>query len=140
MASGEELFEVRQARQILHVDDWCNECGNCTTFCVHQGKPHLEKPRLFLSEADFEQEKDNAFFIEKETIRRRERGTESRLTRGRRGWTFENDELVVRLSRDFQVRGATLKRPFEGVRSLREAAEMALVLDGVSRSAPFLLV
>ncbi|MCX6096464.1 MAG: FAD-dependent oxidoreductase, partial [Candidatus Bipolaricaulota bacterium] len=140
VVSGEEPFEVRQARQILHVDDWCNECGNCTTFCVHQGKPHLEKPRLFLSEAHFALEKDNAFFIEKETIRRRERGTESRLARGRRGWTFENDELVVRLSRDFQVRGATLKRPFEGLRSLREAAEMALVLDGVSRSAPFLLV
>jgi len=34
---GSEAFEVRQGRQIVHIDDLCNECGNCTTFCVHQG-------------------------------------------------------------------------------------------------------
>ncbi|MFH1609897.1 MAG: putative selenate reductase subunit YgfK, partial [Candidatus Bipolaricaulota bacterium] len=53
---GEEAFEVRQPRQIVHVDDLCNECGNCATFCVHQGKPYLDKPRLFLREEDFRKE------------------------------------------------------------------------------------
>jgi len=36
------------AAQILHVDDFCNECDNCQTFCVHHGKPYVDKPRLFL--------------------------------------------------------------------------------------------
>ena len=59
-----EPFRVVQTRQILHVDDYCNECDDCQTFCVHHGKPYTEKPRLFLREADFLLEQDNAFFIE----------------------------------------------------------------------------
>ena len=30
-------------RQILHVDDFCNECDDCQTFCVHQGKPYTRQ-------------------------------------------------------------------------------------------------
>ncbi len=82
--AGQEAFEIRQARQIVHVDDFCNECGNCATFCVHQGKPYADKPRLFLQRADFQLEDDNAFYIEGNTIWRREAGQESRLTAGQR--------------------------------------------------------
>ena len=32
---AQERFAVTQARQILHIEDFCNECGNCATFCVH---------------------------------------------------------------------------------------------------------
>ncbi|TEU01760.1 MAG: FAD-dependent oxidoreductase, partial [Dehalococcoidia bacterium] len=69
VVTGEEAFGVEQARQIIHVSDFCNECGNCATFCVHQGKPYLDKPRLFLKRSDFEQEADNAFYVEGSTIR-----------------------------------------------------------------------
>jgi len=61
--TGQEVFRIEQARQIIHVDDFCNECGNCETFCVHQGKPYLEKPRLFLRAGDFMLEEDNAFHL-----------------------------------------------------------------------------
>ena len=54
---GEEAFEFAQVRQIVHVDDFCNECGNCATFCVHQGKPYADKPRLFLETRDFRLER-----------------------------------------------------------------------------------
>ncbi len=53
---GQEAFQVKQTRQIVHLYDLCNECGNCATFCVHQGKPYQDKPRLFLQESDFRQE------------------------------------------------------------------------------------
>ena len=51
--SGHGAFRVAQARQIVHVDDLCNACGNCETFCVHQGKPYRDKPRLFLTREGF---------------------------------------------------------------------------------------
>ena len=137
---GEEPFQVEQARQIIHLDDFCNECGNCATFCVHHGKPYLEKPRLFLQEADFELEDDNAFYIRGDTIRRREGGLESRLALENGTLTFENAEVRLHLSPDFEIQEMVLKQAFEGPFSLREAAEMALILQGVRTSLPFLTV
>jgi len=136
---GEEWFHARDSRQIIHLDDFCNECGNCATFCVHHGSPYLEKPRLFFEEKDFLLEKDNAFLIEGETIRRREGGRESRLSASGGEILFENDKLRVRLSPDYEVRGMELKKAFEGTFSLQEAVEMAIVLEGVKGSAAYLL-
>jgi putative selenate reductase len=138
--AGEEAFGVDQARQILHLDDFCNECGNCTTFCVHQGQPYLEKPRLFLRESDYLLEDSNAFLIEGDTIRRREGGQEARLTARDGALAFENAQVRLSLSSGFQIREMTLEEAFEGTLSLRGAAEMALILQGVRGSLPFLLV
>jgi len=136
---GEEAFTVTQARQIVHVDDLCNECGNCATFCVHQGKPYADKPRLFLNEADFLHEDDNAFFIMGNTVRRREGGQEASLTLGKGTFVFENDQVRASLSGDWKIEELELKDAFDGTRSLEEAAEMAVVLKGLADSLPFLL-
>jgi putative selenate reductase len=140
--TGQETFAVTQARQILHVDDFCNECGNCATFCVHQGKPYTEKPRLFLQRRGFELEDDNAFYAEgtamSATIYRRERGQESQLTIQDGALTFENVHIRASLSPEFDVQEMALKEAFVGTFSLKEAAEMALILKGVATSLPFL--
>jgi putative selenate reductase len=145
MVSGEEVFRLEQARQIIHMDDFCNECGNCETFCVHEGKPYLDKPRLFLRENDFEQEDDNAFYIERSakgwTIRRREGGKESHLSGedGSDEALFENDLLKIRLSlADFQIKAMELKKDFQGQFSLAGPVEMYVILKGLSTSLPFL--
>ncbi len=135
---AEEPFQVTQARQILHIDDFCNECGNCATFCVHQGRPYADKPRLFLQEADFRLEDDNAFYIEHTRIRRRAGGREASLTVQNRTLVFENEQVRLRLSPDFEVIEMTLKEKFEGMFSLKKAAEMGVILQGVSASLPFL--
>ncbi len=144
--TGEDAFRIEQARQIIHVDDFCNECGNCATFCVHDGRPYMDKPRLFLEESDFEQEDDNAFYVARSeggwAIRRREGGKESYLAV--EGDTdemdFENDLLRISLAPDFQIKSLELKEEFEGLFSLAEAAEMAVLLKGGTISLPFLLV
>ncbi|MDH7490657.1 MAG: putative selenate reductase subunit YgfK, partial [Anaerolineae bacterium] len=133
----EEVIEIAQARQIVHVDDFCNECGNCATFCVHQGKPYLDKPRLFLNEADFQREADNAFRIVGNTIRRREGGRESALTVDADGLVYEDAHVRVRLAPDMAAQRMELKQPFEGELSLASATEMAAVYRGVRESTPF---
>ena len=143
--TGEEVFQVEQPRQIIHVDDFCNECGNCETFCVHDGKPYLDKPRLFLREGDFELEEDNAFYVERGTkgwtIRRREGGKEARLSveNGGHEALFENDLLKIAISlTDFQIRAMEMKKDFQGEFSLAGAAEMYVILQGLSTSLSFL--
>ncbi len=50
MASAEGA--LKQMLQILHVDDLCNECGNCGFFCPFEGEPFSGKPTLFSGESD----------------------------------------------------------------------------------------
>jgi len=138
--AGEEVLAIEQTRQIVHVDDFCNECGNCATFCVHQGKPYTDKPRLFLQWDDFEQETDNAWFVDGDTVWRREGGEESRLSMGDGYLIYENNKVQIHLSADFEADEVLLKETFDGELSLREAAEMYVLLEGVAASAPFLLL
>ena len=139
VVAGTEVFEAAQGRQILNVNDFCNACGNCTTFCVHQGRPFHDKPRLFLNEPDFAAEEGNAYRIEGGALRRREGGHEARLSRADGHLVYETGEVRLRLTPGLVLLEATLKAPFAGVLSLRPAAEMAVVLEGVSSSLPHLL-
>jgi putative selenate reductase len=41
------LFEVKKAHQLANYQDFCNDCGNCDTFCPEDGGPYVEKPRFF---------------------------------------------------------------------------------------------
>ena len=40
-------FEVVERHQIATFRDFCNDCGNCDTFCPEEGGPYLEKPGFF---------------------------------------------------------------------------------------------
>jgi len=50
-----------QPHQILHIDGMCNECGNCATFCPHDGSPYLDKVTIFWSEDGFLESKNQGF-------------------------------------------------------------------------------
>ena len=62
-----KIWSVEQAFQIAVLTDFCNECGNCTTFCPTSGEPYRDKPRLYLDRVEFEAQQDNAFLIFRET-------------------------------------------------------------------------
>lgn len=58
-----EKFRVGQSFQVAVLTDFCNECGNCVTFCPTAGRPYKDKPRLYLQRSEFEAETDNAFML-----------------------------------------------------------------------------
>lgn len=47
------FFEIKQAYQVINIGDFCNECGNCTTFCPTKGSPFRDKPRFYLTLKSF---------------------------------------------------------------------------------------
>jgi ferredoxin len=87
-------FHADQAHQIAVLTDFCNECGNCVTFCPTSGEPYRDKPRLYLDRLDFEAQPDNAFML----IRNGKAGTPRYSTRrsGERG----SDTVARRLRLD----------------------------------------
>ncbi len=60
--------------QIVHLDAFCNECGNCATFCPHQGSPYRDKLTLFSLEQDFLSSTNSGFFVNGDQVQVRENG------------------------------------------------------------------
>jgi len=75
-----DLFE--NPFQIVHLDAFCNECGNCGTFCPHQGSPYKDKLTLFSLERDFETSTNSGFLVQGEKVTVRENGNLSVLSIG----------------------------------------------------------
>ena len=47
-------FEITSEFQIACYADFCNECGNCDTFCPEYGGPYIEKPSFYGSMESFD--------------------------------------------------------------------------------------
>ncbi|MDY0290308.1 MAG: putative selenate reductase subunit YgfK [Sphaerochaeta sp.] len=54
--------------QILHLDAYCNECGNCETFCPYDGGPYRKKFTLFSRNDDFLNSENSGFYVEDDEI------------------------------------------------------------------------
>ena len=140
---GHEVFALAQARQILHVADFCNACGNCATFCVHNGRPYADKPRLFLRRADFEAEADNALAFDGVSIWSRQGGQTARLTPCDGGIELDLVQARVTMSQSasggaWHMQAVVLKRPFEGTLALTQAGPMLVLLRALSGPLAFL--
>lgn len=66
--------------QILHLDAYCNECGNCASFCPHDGGPYLRKFTLFSRMDDFENSTNSGFYSENDEVTIR---VEGKIVKGR---------------------------------------------------------
>lgn len=53
----------RYEAQIVHLDAFCNECGNCATFCPWEGRPYKDKLTVFENEEDFRDSTNPGFFL-----------------------------------------------------------------------------
>ncbi len=61
LSGTDTKFELTQTPQILHIADWCNQCGNCNTFCPSSGAPYMEKPHLHLTKESFKNGSEGYF-------------------------------------------------------------------------------
>ena len=131
-------FVLAQGRQTAVVADWCNQCGNCTTFCPTAGVPWQDKPRLAASRAFFELDRD-IYLIERagadRCIRSRRKDREETLTRHRDQYRYETPEARVLLdAATFAVSSVEfLDETIEAI-GLRHAAEMCVLLEAFGDS------
>ena len=78
--------------QVIHLDAFCNECGNCGYFCPHRGLPYKDKLTLFNLACDFKTSTNCGFWVEGNVVNLRLDGQEKRLTAGPDG-TISTDEI-----------------------------------------------
>lgn len=127
-------FEIKQKQQILNIADFCNECGNCTTFCPTAGEPYKDKPHVYLTKESYA-DNNEGYFLEKlntEYVLSYKNGMQSySLSETENNYLFFSDALEVCFNKeDFSLTDITLKDKTEQTISLQKAAEMRFILDG----------
>ena len=95
-------FEITEEMQIACYADFCNECGNCDTFCPEYGGPYIKKPSFFGTRQSWERAAPrDGFFVNqsngRRTITGRIRARTYRLSDSGNGEHREYDDGVVRV-------------------------------------------
>jgi len=93
---GHEPFQILQQRQVLNIGDFCNECGNCTSFCPTSGRPFADKPTFYLTETSFSQVSDGLFFEGQRLLRKSHDKVET-LQKLDSTWTYESNDWQISL-------------------------------------------
>jgi putative selenate reductase len=55
--------------QIVHIDAYCNECGNCANYCPYIGKPYRNKFTVFSSLAEYNASESNGIIKNQDEIK-----------------------------------------------------------------------
>ncbi len=129
----ERHLKIQQKYQVLNVADFCNECGNCTTFCPTKGSPFSDKPRFCLTEKSFNQT-ENGFYFQNEsdtvTLLHRSGEAVSKLSKTAQAYLFSNNEVTISFDKTgFQITRVELHLENTNEVVLQKAAEMKVLLD-----------
>ncbi|MCK5156224.1 MAG: putative selenate reductase subunit YgfK [Spirochaetales bacterium] len=54
--------------QIIHLDAYCNECGNCAAFCPWNGKPYKDKITIFNTRENMMDSTNPGFLLTGDTL------------------------------------------------------------------------
>ena len=137
VADKPQRFAVVQASQTAVLTDFCNECGNCATFCPTAGRPYQDKPRLYVAKSEFEAQADNAFRITgvgaARKIAGRFGGATHELAPQGAGYVYRAPGLAVKLDAALKPQGEPEVSAAEGATlGLVPAAILATLLRGIA--------
>lgn len=145
-------YRVSQPFQILNIVDFCNECGNCTTFCPTSGAPYKDKPKIFLKEDDFNDYEieynakcyfikvNNEEIIIKGKINNEEQH-ELKMNKDTEVLEYKNSRIKLQLDgKTFDIKEKKLLMDCEkGTEfSLIQCADMYTIIKGICESMQFL--
>ena len=124
----ESNFSIIQKNQILTIGDFCNECGNCNTFCPTNGAPYKTKPIFYLKEESFDNESVGYYFKDGILKFKNRNGIES-LHINESYFVYRSELVEVRFSKDF-LSLIDIKFLSDSVReiNLHQAAEMCFLI------------
>jgi putative selenate reductase len=131
---NDRIFEIRQKYQILNIANFCNECGNCNTFCPTMSAPFREKPRVYLTASAFKEAKEGYYLTRidkrKKLFFRRDESIET-LTDQHDEFIYETDYAYARISKnEFDLLEVKLKTTHVKQVQFEHAAVMSILIRG----------
>jgi len=132
--TDDRLFEVRQQYQIINLANYCNECGNCSTFCPTSGAPYKDKPKLYLTIPAFNTASEGYYFArlkERVNLIYKKDNNITTLTELPEGYLYENDFVSARFStQEFDISDVMFKTPCMREARFERAARMYIIMQG----------
>lgn len=128
------VFEIKQKYQVMNIANFCNECGNCKTFCPTSGAPWKDKPGLHLTTESFNNS-DEGYFLSvlsnRKTLAYKQEGNFTTLTELAEDYFFETDFITATFSKTpFTLKEVSFRTPCVKEAHFRRAAEMMILLKG----------
>ncbi|MFZ4401526.1 MAG: 4Fe-4S dicluster domain-containing protein, partial [Bacteroidales bacterium] len=132
-----KIYEVKQSTQIINIADFCNECGNCETFCPTSGAPFKEKPHFHLSLKSFK-DAEKAYYLnkmkERSVLIYKDKQSIKTLTLSNNIYIYETDQIYAEISIDnFKVEKVIFKASCVKEAYFDFAAEMFVLMKGVDK-------
>jgi putative selenate reductase len=122
-----ECVQIAQKFQIINLGDFCNECGNCTTFCPTSGAPYRVKPKFYLSTEGFENEQNGYMFVDG-VLKARVDGKLQSLYRHKDHLIYETKDVKAQLNLNtYSLEKLTFESDSADSVDLRHAAQMAVL-------------
>jgi putative selenate reductase len=135
------IMHVEQQVQVANITDFCNECGNCATFCPTAGKPYTDKPRICLTPENFRKE-DHAFYFSAQNGRKmlfkRDGENVMSLEFADGCWLFEDDSVQMSLGeKDYGIISVRFYPDAVRLFDTTVVAEMLVLYQGLKDSCLF---
>jgi putative selenate reductase len=129
--SEAKTINIRQDSQIYNIGDYCNECGNCTTFCPTSGDPYLDKPQIHLSQSSFDSS-SRGYFLNKDIIYVKYDGLIIQLKDDAGKFYYEDNRVEVVLAKDsLKILDVFIKQEGDYIVDLSILIEAKLLTDSV---------
>lgn len=97
-----DYLNVEQVHQILNIGDFCNECGNCNTFCPTNGAPYIIKPKFYLTEDSFNSE-DKCYYLSGNLIKYKSNESLEQLEFKSDKFIYSSENIEVTFTNDFEI-------------------------------------
>jgi len=102
----DSIFKLSQEPQIINIGDFCNECGNCTTFCPTSGDPYKTKPQFYLSKQTYDLE-EKGYWIDGKTLFSKNDGIQSSLKLTDGIYIYNSEAIDVKMdSSNYEILSA----------------------------------
>ncbi|MCD6337357.1 MAG: FAD-dependent oxidoreductase, partial [Candidatus Marinimicrobia bacterium] len=123
-------FVIKQEYQILNISDFCNECGNCTTFCPTNGRPFADKPNIALCKESFDS-LERGYWNKGDHILYKQNEVVFRLDVEKEKYVYSSPSFKIQLDKKFLIKQIEIKEKWIGEISLHLAMDMKVIKEAI---------
>ncbi len=134
----DETFTITQKHQIYNLADFCNECGNCNTFCPTMGAPYQDKPKIHLSDESWDSATEGFRIIpngqHSAILQKVNPNTIYQLEESSKGLMFTTPDFSTILNaQTLRIENIRFSAPHIREASMQAAAVMFILLKGLKQ-------
>ena len=137
LVSDSGAVRIEQAIQVLNLADYCNECGNCATFCPTSGAPYKDKAKFHISRQSYDESDVGFHFVSGDELRWKEGNNSAALKRTGQGLMFESREFRAKIDPvSYETEILEIKTGSENSVDTHAMMEMVVLFQNVKKQCP----